>query len=77
MRNITPSIWIVISGVIATIATMPKASVAMSPPTAEHTPMARGSRNVAVMGPLATPPESNAIAVNMGGTKKDSTSENM
>ena len=63
---------IVISGVIATIATMPNASMAMLPPTAEHTPIASGSRNVAVMGPLATPPESKAIAVNIGGTKKES-----
>lgn len=31
--------------------------------------MARGSRNVAVIGPEATPPESKAIAVKMGGTK--------
>ena len=31
-------------------------------------PMARGSKNVDVMGPLATPPESNAIPTNTGGT---------
>ena len=33
--------------------------------------MAKGSRKVAVIGPDATPPESNAIAVNIFGTKKD------
>ena len=36
-----------------------------------HAPMAKGSRKVAVMGPEATPPESNAMAVNIFGTKKD------
>ena len=33
--------------------------------------MANGSRNVAVIGPEATPPESNAIAVKIFGTKKE------
>ena len=33
--------------------------------------MAKGSKNVAVMGPDATPPESKAMAVNMLGTRKD------
>ena len=36
--------------------------------------MAKGRRKVAVIGPDATPPESNAIAVNIFGTKKDSAS---
>ena len=36
--------------------------------------MANGRRNVAVIGPDATPPESNAIAVNIFGTKNESTS---
>ena len=52
-----------ISGVIATIATTPNASVTMLPPSATHAPCASGNRNAAVMGPEATPPESNAIAV--------------
>ena len=33
--------------------------------------MANGNKNVAVIGPDATPPESKAIAVNILGTKKD------
>ena len=37
-------------GVMATMATMPKASVIRSPPPAEQAPMAKGSRKVAVMG---------------------------
>ena len=61
------------SGVIATMATTPKAPVTTSPPTPVHTPMDIGSKNVAVIGPEATPPESNAIAVKIGGTKNDNT----
>ena len=63
----------VISGVMATIATTPKASVVTSPPNALHAPMASGNRNVAVIGPLATPPESKAMAVKIGGVKNVST----
>ena len=59
---------------MATMATMPKASVSMFPPRASQAPMARGSRKVAVMGPEATPPESKAMAVKMGGTTKDNPS---
>ena len=58
----------VISGVMATIATTPKASFTTSPPTAVQAPCASGSRKVAVIGPDATPPESNAIAVKIFGT---------
>ena len=60
----------VISGVIATIATTPKASVIMFPPATLQAPIANGSRKVAVIGPEATPPESKAIAVKSFGTKK-------
>ena len=55
---------------MATMATTPKASVTTFPPTARQAPVASGSRNVAVMGPEATPPESKAMAVKMSGTKK-------
>ena len=65
----------VTKGVMATMATMPKASVIMLPPRAEQAPMAKGSRKVAVMGPLATPPESKAMPVKMAGTKKESPRE--
>ena len=58
------------SGVMATMAITPKASCTMLPPAALHAPTAKGSRNVAVMGPEATPPESKAMAVNIFGTKK-------
>ena len=51
------------------MATMPKASVIMFPPNASQAPIASGNRKVAVIGPEATPPESNAIAVNNFGTK--------
>ena len=57
-------------GVIATIATVPKASRKIFSPTAAQAPIEKGSRNVAVMGPLATAPESKAMAVNSLGTKK-------
>ena len=60
-----------ISGVMDTMATIPNASLTIFPPIAWHTPMANGRRKVAVIGPDATPPESNAIAVNIFGTKKD------
>jgi hypothetical protein len=36
--------------------------------------MAKGRRKVLVMGPEHTPPESKAIPVKMGGTKKVSSS---
>ena len=62
--------WMVMSGVMATKATTPKASNKMEPPRASQAPMAKGSRKAAVMGPLATPPESKAMPVNMGGTAK-------
>ena len=58
------------SGVMATIATMPKASVRMFPPRAVVTPMLSASRKVAVMGPDATPPESNAIEEKTSSVKK-------
>ena len=60
-----------IRGVIATIATSPKASAMGFPPSASTAPRAKGSRNVAVIGPEATPPESKAMAVNTRGTKND------
>ena len=62
-----------INGAIATIATTPNASVTTLPPTAVHAPMASGRRNVEVMGPLATPPESKAIPTNTFGTNRVST----
>ena len=52
------------------MATIPNASVNTFPPTASQAPIAKGSRNVVVMGPLATPPESKAIPVKICGTKK-------
>ena len=54
---------------MATMATIPNASVIILPPSASHAPMAKGKRNVAVIGPEATPPESKAIAVKILGTK--------
>ena len=61
---------------IATNATKPNASVSILPPTASQAPSAKGSKNVAVMGPEATPPASNAMAVYIGGTKKVIIKEN-
>ena len=62
-----------ISGAMATRATTPKASVTTLPPTAEQAPMAKGSRKVEVMGPLATPPESKAMPTNTAGAIRLST----
>ena len=50
----------VISGVIATMATMPKASDKIFPPRATQVPMAKGRIKVEVKGPEATPPDSKA-----------------
>ena len=65
-----PMTCTVISGIIATSATSPNASVITFPPSAVHAPIASGSMKVAVRGPDATPPESNAMAVKVRGTKK-------
>ena len=62
------------SGVMATMATMPNASVRTFPPSASHAPIEKGSRKVVVIGPEATPPESNAMPVNIFGTKNVSVS---
>ena len=71
LRSATrPITCTVISGVMATSATTPKASISTLPPTAVHAPIAKGSRNVAVMGPEATPPESNAMEVKIAGVRK-------
>lgn len=40
------------------------------PPSASQAPRLSGSRKVVDIGPLATPPESKAMPVNMGGTAK-------
>ncbi|CCZ85699.1 unknown [Firmicutes bacterium CAG:631] len=53
----------VIKGVIATIATMPKPPSKTSIPSIKHAPIAKGKIKPAVIGPDATPPESKAIAV--------------
>ncbi len=60
-----------IRGVMATMATIPKASVTIFPPKASQAPIAKGRRKVAVMGPEATPPESKAMDVKIGGTTKE------
>ena len=62
---------------MATMATTPNASVVTSPPTAAHAPMDMDSMNVAVMGPDATPPESNDSARKESGTKHESTNTPM
>ena len=59
-----------IKGVMATMATTPKASVTIVPPTLTQAPMAKGRRKVAVIGPEATPPESKAMDVKISGTTK-------
>lgn len=57
---------------MATRAITPKASVTGFPPEALEAPSVNDRMKVLVMGPLATPPESKATAVNMGGQKNDS-----
>ena len=61
----------VIKGVIATNATMPKPSRNGFPPIDCDTPKEKASKNELDKGPEATPPESNAIAVNKGGEKNE------
>ena len=60
------------SGASATKETHPKASVMTEPDpqTVLHAPIAMGSTKEETIAPLATPPESKAIPVNMGGVKK-------
>ena len=71
--DLKPNAWIVIRGVMATIATKPNASakILASPCNTKQIPTAKGRIKVEVSGPLATPPESNAIAVYSFGTKKE------
>ena len=52
-----------IRGIMATIATTPNASMSGLPPTTVEAPIINCNIKVAVMGPEATPPESNAMAV--------------
>jgi hypothetical protein len=59
----------VINGVMAIRATIPKASESGFPPSATEAPKVKAKRKELDMGPLATPPESNAIAVKRGGQK--------
>ena len=65
-----------ISGVSATNATQPNASVMMSPVPCNtlQAPIAMGSTKDETIAPLATPPESNAIPVNSAGVKNVRTS---
>ena len=72
--NTQPIIWMAIRGVSATRATTPKASVIILPPSAVQAPIQSGRRKVEVIGPLATPPESNAIPTKIFGTRRDITS---
>lgn len=60
-----PRLWIVMSGVIATIAATPnaKSMIWSAPRIATQAPIIIGRMKLLVRGPLATPPESNAIAV--------------
>ena len=59
----TPRSWMVIRGIMATMATIPKASESTVPPNAVLAPIMNWSMKAAVMGPEATPPESKAMAV--------------
>ena len=63
LSDMKPTICIDISGIIATRATVPNASETTFPPTEKLAPIIKRSMKVAVIGPEATPPESNAIAV--------------
>lgn len=61
----------VMRGVIATRATIPNPSRNGFPPIACDIPSEKASKNELDNGPDATPPESNAIAVNKGGEKNE------
>ena len=67
----------VISGVIATMAITPNASSTGFPPVAAEAPRVKERMKVEVMGPDATPPESNAMAVKSLGVKKVSSIASM
>lgn len=68
---INPLICTVINGAIATIAITPKASCKTFPPIPLHNPIAKGTKNVEAIVPDATPPESNATAVNTSAPIND------
>ena len=57
-------------GVIAIIATTPKASVIGLPPAEDDAPRVNDRMKVEDIGPEATPPASKAMAVNSFGQKK-------
>ena len=60
-----PKSWMAMRGVMATMETMPKAdsSTASPPLWATQKPITMGRTKLLVRGPLATPPESKAMAV--------------
>ena len=63
-------------GIIAIIAIMPNDDAREAEAVPEAAPIARGSRNVELIGPVATPPESKASGTKFSGTKKESTNHN-
>ena len=71
MAKTKPNNERVMTGIKATSATMPNASVYTLPPMASLAPMAKESINVAASGPEATAPVSNAIEVIRWGIKND------
>ena len=68
-----PLICTDINGISAMSATTPKASVKIFPPSVVQRPIEKGIKKVVVIGPVATPPESNASGTKFAGTKIEST----
>ena len=62
-----PSSSISSIGIIAIIAIIPNEEASDAPPDPEAAPIASGSRNAELIGPVATPPESNPMAENSPG----------
>ena len=62
---IKPLIWTAIIGAIAIIAITPNAAFIIFTSSCVAIPIAKGTKNVDAIVPDATPPESNATAVNI------------
>ncbi len=56
-------------GIIAIMAIIPNDEESVAPSVPEAAPMAIGKRNAELIGPVATPPESNAMAENNPGVQ--------
>ena len=71
-----PIVCMIMGGIMVSTPAVPKASATMlRPGITEHTPMASGITNAALIAPVTTSPESKPMPTNMLGTKKVSVRE--